>query len=56
MEGRSTLNFSEWTKSQSQLCKIDEVYEVIQEGKIPPATYTQLHPEANLSIAEKCPN
>lgn len=53
MEGRSKLNFSEWVNGSEQLRETDEIYEVIQEGEMPPPFYLPLHPEANLTEAEK---
>ncbi len=49
-EGRSRMNFSDWgTKSQN----VEELVEVIQEGKMPPSQYLIMHPEARLTQAEK---
>jgi hypothetical protein len=41
-EGREELNLSEWT-----ICG------VISNGRIPPASYTALHPEARLGAQDK---
>ena len=49
-EGRRILNFSEWTGRRHRL---DDAAETIQEGSMPPAYYTALHPSARLSSAEK---
>jgi hypothetical protein len=49
-EGRSTLNFSEWDRPQPE---VDELLEVIQEGGMPPTSYTVIHPSARLSDAER---
>ena len=51
MQGRSRLNFSEWTSAQ--LRRAGEVTRVIQEGEMPPAIYLPLHPSAQLTAAEK---
>lgn len=49
-EGRSELNFSEWTGQQEEL---DEMVEVVREGEMPPWYYAIMHQEAQLSDAEK---
>lgn len=49
-EGRAKLNFSEWGRGEQE---IEEVYEVISEGEMPPTQYLLLHPAARLSDAEK---
>lgn len=47
-EGRIKANFSEWNqRHQSDLA------EVVQEGSMPPQSYTLLHPNAKLSKAER---
>jgi hypothetical protein len=50
MEGRSRLNFSEWNRPQRGA---GEITAIIQEGEMPPAIYTPLHPSARLTSAEK---
>jgi hypothetical protein len=50
MEGRSRLNFSEWDRPQRAA---GEIVSAIQEGEMPPAIYTPMHPEARLTAAEK---
>jgi len=50
-EGRQRLNFSEWDKGGKPR-EIDEMWEVIQYGAMPPAQYLLLHPEAKLSSTE----
>jgi len=50
MEGRSRMNFSEWnTRSRD----MGDIIEEIQSGGMPPAIYLPLHPEAQLTSAEK---
>jgi heme-binding protein len=49
-KGRRELNFSEWQRSYAEA---GEAAETIQEGEMPPAYYTVLHPEARLSPEEK---
>lgn len=49
-EGRQKLNFSEWGRGETE---IDEIFEVIQEGKMPPGKYTIMHPSARLTTAER---
>ena len=50
-EGREKVNYSEFDSRQRGA---DETIEVIQEGSMPPAYYTQFgrHPEAKLTTAE----
>jgi hypothetical protein len=50
MEGRSRLNFSEWSTSPRVS---DEIGGVISEGEMPPAVYLPMHPSARLTAAEK---
>ncbi len=49
-EGREALNFSEWNRGYREL---DEIGEVIQEGRMPLANYLALHPDARLTPQEK---
>jgi mono/diheme cytochrome c family protein len=50
-EGRSKVNYSNFATDPGDA---DETIEVLQEGEMPPASYTRfgLHPEAKLSEAE----
>ena len=47
-EGRKKLNFSTGGHVEG-----DEMIEQIQRGKMPPAVYLPMHPEANLTTAQK---
>lgn len=49
-EGRRELNFSEWNRAQEEA---DEAADVVREGEMPPRSYTLLHPEARLTVAER---
>lgn len=49
-DGREHLNFSEFDKPQHDA---DEAAEEVEEGKMPMDNYVWLHPEANLTDAEK---
>lgn len=49
-EGRNHLNFSEWDQPQE---KADDLVKVVQEGEMPPFTYTLLHPDARLTDDER---
>jgi hypothetical protein len=51
-EGRSTLNFSEWDQGGAPR-EMDELWEVVQEGEMPPWQYLILHSEAKLTEQEK---
>jgi cytochrome c5 len=48
-EGRSRLNFSEWTGQPSA----EAVQGIVNEGEMPPFQYTLIHPGAKLTDAEK---
>jgi len=50
-EGREKLNFSAYGYGDED--ETEEIYEVVQEGEMPPAIYLIQHPEARLSQAEK---
>lgn len=47
-EGRAKLNFSTGRELEG-----DEMIEQIQRGKMPPAIYLPLHPDANLTAEQK---
>ena len=58
LRGRRELNFSQWsTQSQANPGRASrrarEIGEVIQEGSMPPALYTMMHPNAILNEQEK---
>jgi hypothetical protein len=48
--GRDELNFSTWPDDDGEL---DDAIEQIDEGVMPPSTYTRLHPGARLSDEER---
>ncbi len=50
-EGRSHMNFSQWSSGRTQ--EPGEIAEVIQSGEMPPFQYLIMHPDASLSAAEK---
>ena len=49
-EGRQRLNFSEWGQSSAET---DEIYEVLENGEMPPSQFLLMHPEAKLTASEK---
>lgn len=49
-DGRRTLNFSEWNRRQRGA---DEAAKTVQNGSMPRWFYIPLHPQANLSAADK---
>lgn len=49
IEGRSKLNFSEWSRPQHEA---HEAAEVVQEGEMPPYAYVALHSSAHLTAQE----
>ena len=48
-EGRRELNFSEWGRPQ----ETDEIVESVEEGEMPPRSYTLAHSSARLSAEEE---
>jgi hypothetical protein len=54
-EGREELNFSRWTSysARQRRAKLDSICGVISTGRMPPLSYTMLHPEARLTAKEK---
>jgi mono/diheme cytochrome c family protein len=50
MEGRATFNVSEWGRPDNEG---DDAAKTVQNGEMPPWFYLPLHPEANLSPAER---
>lgn len=51
MQGRSRVNFSEWTPGSQR--GVGEIVGIIQEGEMPPFIYLPMHPQAQLTAAEK---
>jgi Haem-binding domain len=54
-KGREELNFSRWTSysARQRRAKLDSICGVISTGRMPPWSYTMLHPEARLTEKEK---
>ena len=54
-EGKQSLNFDEFDSYDSafQIHKLEEIAHEIETGKMPLSSYTSLHPEARLSVAQK---
>ena len=50
LDGRETLNLSEWQRPQEESRKSAEE---VREGEMPPRLYRWMHPEARLSDAER---
>ncbi|MCL6540329.1 MAG: heme-binding domain-containing protein [Roseiflexus sp.] len=50
MEGRAEFNVSEWGRPDNEG---DDAAKTVQNGEMPPWFYLPLHPEANLSPAER---
>jgi hypothetical protein len=54
VEGRRTLNFSEWDRPQRALREgPGEVAGIVLEGEMPPLQYIILHPNSRLTDQEK---
>jgi cytochrome c551/c552 len=51
VRGRNRLNFSEWSANFHP--DVNRFVRIIQEGEMPPAQYLLMHPNANLSAADK---
>jgi hypothetical protein len=49
-EGRSIVNFSEWPPRRLER---EELAEVVYEGEMPPPYYSIMHPNAQLTDAQK---
>ena len=49
-QGRAKLNFSEWNRPQEGA---DNAAELVAQGEMPPTRYSAVHPEAQLSAAER---
>lgn len=50
-DGSRHLNFSEWAtySAERKRHKLEEIYEEVEEGEMPLASYTWMHDEARLS-------
>lgn len=53
VEGRAVLNFSEWNSSQWDEAQTDRLIQLVSQNQMPLPYYVILHPEAELSAAEK---
>jgi len=53
--GREHLNFSDWGKYADALKekKLKEIWEQINEDRMPPKAYTFLHPGSEIELNEK---
>ncbi|MHC1784360.1 MAG: heme-binding domain-containing protein [Anaerolineaceae bacterium] len=51
-EAREEMNFSEWERFASNK-SAEVIIDMVQSGRMPPATYLFQHPEARLTDAEK---
>ena len=54
-EGRAKLDFSEWEtySTRQKRDKLESVCGVISTGRMPPWSYTAMHPEARLTDTDK---
>jgi len=54
-EGRAELNFSQWPtySLRRKRDQLESICGVISMGKMPPATYQAVHPEARLAAGDK---
>ncbi|MEP7270721.1 MAG: heme-binding domain-containing protein [Acidobacteriota bacterium] len=54
-EAREHLSLSDWGSYNQKKVKhlLEEMNDEVMEGKMPPANYVRLHPEARLSEADK---
>ena len=51
-EGRTKLNFSDWTATTQRL-RANEIKEVITNGEMPPWDFLLMHPEARLTVEQQ---
>ncbi|MDG2332679.1 MAG: heme-binding domain-containing protein [Myxococcota bacterium] len=53
-EAREHMNFSTWNRydAEDQIDMVEEIWEEVEEGEMPPFFYTPLHPEARLTPRE----
>jgi len=53
-EGREHMYFSRWNgyDAVEQWVMVEEIWEEVEEGEMPPFFYTPLHPEARLNAAD----
>jgi len=54
-KGREELNFSRWTSysARQRRAKLDSICGLVSTGRMPPWSYTILHPEARLTAEDK---
>ena len=54
-QGREALNFSDWTRYAAGVRRneLELICGVISSGRMPPKSYTALHPEARLRAQDK---
>lgn len=54
-EAREHMNFSTWNRydREEQLDLVEEVWEEVEEGEMPPFFYTPLHSHANLDANDR---
>jgi hypothetical protein len=54
-KGREEFNFSKWTSysARQRRAKLDSICGLISTGRMPPWSYTMLHPEARLTTTGK---
>jgi hypothetical protein len=54
-QGREALNFSDWTSYPAGIRRneLESICGVISNGRMPPAPYIALHPEARLAARDK---
>ncbi|MDE0884824.1 MAG: heme-binding domain-containing protein [Myxococcota bacterium] len=53
-EAREHMNFSTWNQydADEQIDMVEEIWEEVEEGEMPPYFYTPLHPEARLNAKD----
>ena len=54
-DGRQALNFSEWTTDSAHRRhdELESICGIVSNGRMPPPSYTLLHPEARLGTQDK---
>jgi len=53
--GRERLNFSDWPHEQPERAarRLERISEELDDGEMPPAKYTWMHPEARLTAGQR---
>jgi hypothetical protein len=53
IRGRRHINFTDWQSGPQDSFILDRAVRAIDRGSMPPSYYVMMHPQANLSAAQK---